>query len=201
MSSFISTQKIEELSVKAKEVHQLQDQLDEQRHIADKLSKSEMLIEKYKKKLEESSDIRKQMKQLEEQVETLIEKNFKLEEEYHRASAFKPLMDSYKEQVITLESKLKTWTMEKGKDEDDTRKLRDRIGTLEHENGRMEDVICALEERLKEMELTGISLFSLCALCEQRLNLSSGNAGGVSLRTMEDDLDVANVTKLFVPSF
>lgn len=40
----------------------LKDQLDEYRHTAEKLQKAENVIEKYKKKLEETIDLRRQVK-------------------------------------------------------------------------------------------------------------------------------------------
>ena len=53
---------MDETTKKAEEASRLKDQLDEFRHTADKLQKSEAMIDKYKKKLEEVGDLRKQMK-------------------------------------------------------------------------------------------------------------------------------------------
>jgi hypothetical protein len=53
---------IEDLQVKADEADKLNDQMDEYRHATDKLHKAENVIEKYKRKLEESADLRRSLK-------------------------------------------------------------------------------------------------------------------------------------------
>lgn len=53
---------IEDLQKKADEVSKLRDQLDEYKHAADKAQRNENVIEKYKKKLEEGADVRRQLK-------------------------------------------------------------------------------------------------------------------------------------------
>jgi protein HOOK3 len=50
------------LTKKAEQSTRLKDQLDEYKHAAEKLQKTENVIEKYKKKLEESADLRRQIK-------------------------------------------------------------------------------------------------------------------------------------------
>ncbi len=55
-------QRIDEFAVISEENARLKDQLDEQRHANDKLQKAEAIIDKLKKKLEESSDTRRQSK-------------------------------------------------------------------------------------------------------------------------------------------
>jgi hypothetical protein len=54
--------KIDELQVQADEAVRLKDQVDEYRHAAEKLSKTENVMEKYKKKLEEGAELRKKVK-------------------------------------------------------------------------------------------------------------------------------------------
>lgn len=72
------TRRIDELQVKADEAARLKDQLDEyapyldmscivlimhrHRHTADKLQKTENVMEKYKKKLQEGADLRQRVK-------------------------------------------------------------------------------------------------------------------------------------------
>ena len=71
----------------------------------EKAKKTENVIEKYKKKLEDSADLRRTIKTLEDQNSDLLDKNAALEEEYKKVSAFKPLMESYKTQLESLELK------------------------------------------------------------------------------------------------
>ena len=53
---------MEEVSQTAKEATSYKDQLDEMRQAAEKLQKSEAIIEKYKKRLEEAGDSKRQTK-------------------------------------------------------------------------------------------------------------------------------------------
>src|SRR5262249_38690231 len=53
---------VEDLSRKAELAAKLRDQLQEYRHTAEKLQKSETAKEKYKKRLEEAGDLRRQVK-------------------------------------------------------------------------------------------------------------------------------------------
>lgn len=79
--------------------------MDEYRHTAEKLSKTENVMEKYKKKLEESADLRRRVKGLEEQNAALVDTNASLESEFRKVASFKPLMESYKQQINELEGK------------------------------------------------------------------------------------------------
>ncbi|KAJ7074380.1 HOOK protein-domain-containing protein [Mycena amicta] len=99
------TKRNEELQDQADEAVRLKDKLDEYRHAADKLQKTENVMEKYKKKLQESADLRQTVKSLEKQNAELVDQNASLEEEYRKVSAFKPLMESYKNQIAELEGK------------------------------------------------------------------------------------------------
>ena len=58
----IYSRKIDELQLHADEAVRLKDQVDEYRHAAEKLSKTENVMEKYKKKLEEGAELRKKVK-------------------------------------------------------------------------------------------------------------------------------------------
>ena len=53
---------MKETSKKAKEASKLSDQLDEFRHMGDALQKSDAMIEKYKKKLEDIGGLRRTIK-------------------------------------------------------------------------------------------------------------------------------------------
>ncbi|KAI9446612.1 HOOK-domain-containing protein [Lactarius indigo] len=99
------THRVDELQGHADEAARLKDQVDELRHASDRLVKTENVMEKYKKKLQEGADLRQHVKSLEKQNADLVDKNVSLEEEYRKVAAFKPLMDSYKNQIADLESK------------------------------------------------------------------------------------------------
>ncbi|RGB26229.1 hook-related protein family, partial [Rhizophagus diaphanus] len=94
---------IETLTEQANETAKLKDQLDEYRHAADKLKKTENVIEKYKKKLEEGADLRRTLKNIEQENRTLIDRNQFIEEEYNKVIKFKSLMEDYKKQIDLLQ--------------------------------------------------------------------------------------------------
>ena len=52
----------DELCAKATELESLRDQVEESRHHADERKKSELALEKFKKRLEETGDMKKQIK-------------------------------------------------------------------------------------------------------------------------------------------
>ncbi|KAJ3350784.1 hypothetical protein HDU83_009413 [Entophlyctis luteolus] len=147
--------KLEEANRKADEAARLKDELDEFKHFADKLQKSEAMIEKYKKKMEETTDMRKQMKVLEAQNSQLQERSHQLEEEYRKVSSYKPLMDTYKEQIAGMESKNSMLQVENSKLEFEAKETRSKLDRLEAMRRSDLDQIQLLEEQVRELELMG----------------------------------------------
>ncbi|KZT62345.1 HOOK-domain-containing protein [Calocera cornea HHB12733] len=94
-----------DLQSKADEAQRLKDQVDEWRHAAERAQKNENVIEKYKKKLEETADLRRQVKTLTEQNTQLVNTNSQLESQSSKSANVKPLLDAYKQQISELESK------------------------------------------------------------------------------------------------
>jgi protein HOOK3 len=127
--------------------------LDEYRHTAEKLQKAENVIEKYKKKLEESAELRRELKQLQETNHNLLDRNSKIEDEYRNVLAFKTLMDSYKDQVATLETKNQALVVEKNKLEYEIGQYTKKMEVMEADRARDSDRIQSLEDHLQEAEL------------------------------------------------
>lgn len=88
------------------------------RHAADKLQRSENVIEKYKKKLEDSAGLRRELRvswcvksdgahrqSLEEENAALVNTNATLEADLKKAGGSKALADSYRAEVAALEEK------------------------------------------------------------------------------------------------
>ncbi|KAG0241098.1 hypothetical protein BGX31_001466 [Mortierella sp. GBA43] len=144
-----------ELMAKADEAVRLKDKLDEYKHAIDKLQKTENVIEKYKKKLEEGADYRRQMKVLEEQNTELLNRNKEVEQEYRKVLAFKSLMDSYKDQIMTLENKNSSLAKEKNKFEYEATQQHQRLQQLEADHVRDNEQIQLLEEKVRELEFSG----------------------------------------------
>ncbi|KAF9965329.1 hypothetical protein BGZ70_005042 [Mortierella alpina] len=144
-----------ELSAKADEAVRLKDKLDEYKHAIDKLQKTENVIEKYKKKLEEGADLRRQMKSIEDQNQELLERNREIEEEYRKVLAFKSLMESYKEQILTLETKNSLLAKEKNAIEYEARQQYQQFHIMEAERSRDSEQIQLLEDKVRELEFSG----------------------------------------------
>ncbi|KAJ1979913.1 hypothetical protein H4R34_002655 [Dimargaris verticillata] len=137
------------------EATRLRDQLREYKHAAEKLQKTEHVLEKYKKKLEESGDLRRQIKVLEDQNQQLVGRNQSIEEEYRKVSQFKPLMDTYKEQLAALESKNNLLTLQHTEYEHEMRQLKDKLTLAESERQQGQEQLSILEDNLRELELNG----------------------------------------------
>ncbi|KAG6820792.1 hypothetical protein H0H93_011557 [Arthromyces matolae] len=147
------TKRCEELQSRADERDKYKDQVDEYRHAADKLQKTENVMEKYKKKLQEGADLRQRLKALEVQNADLVDKNASIEEEYRKVAAFKPLMESYKNQIAELESKNSTRAQEidavRFELEQSTTKLR----IVMAERAKDSETLALYQERVRELEL------------------------------------------------
>lgn len=198
---------------KAEEAVRLKDQLDELKHSADKVTRLESVVEKYKKKIEEAADIRRQVKQLEEENSTLINRNTALEDDYKRVSAFKPLMDSYKSQIQDLELKASNLQRDLNAAKYESEQLQEKLMTAEEIRDREKEERELLEQRLEEVELRGTSggrtkgRASTAVTNADGSSTSNGNLadGEVSRSTLgaddlgdelEDALDGTSVTDL-----
>lgn len=144
------------------------------RHAADKLQKTENVMEKYKKKLQEGADLRQQLKvssfpsrptllslihdfleqSLERQNADLVDKNASLEEEYRKVAAFKPLMESYKNQISELETKVASRSQEMETVKFELEQTRTKLRITTEERAKDSEMLELYQERLRELELT-----------------------------------------------
>ncbi|CAG8512807.1 4035_t:CDS:10 [Diversispora eburnea] len=147
------TKKVEILQEQADEASRLKDQLDEYRHAAEKLKKTENVIEKYKKKLEEGADVRRSLKTLEQENRNLIEKNQEIEEEYNKMSGYRNLIENYKQQIDDLQTEKTELLNVKNKIEYEDNKMRAKLDQYESLQSRDAETIRLLEERLLELKL------------------------------------------------
>ena len=182
---------MEELQVKADEAVRLKDQVDEYRHAADKLQKTENVMEKYKKKLEESADLRRHVKALEEQNATLVDQNAALEEEYRKVSAFKPLMESYKNQITELETKNSSRAKEIDALKYEVDQAKTRLKVAAEERVRDSEALELYQERVRELEAprSAIPKTPTAATSPGGFNSAAGVSGSLEgeLRASEDD--------------
>ncbi|CAG8643896.1 18616_t:CDS:10 [Acaulospora morrowiae] len=144
--------KVELLSELADEAALLKGQLDMYRNAADKLKKTENVIEKYKKKLEESADMRKTIKNLEQENQTLVERNRVIEDKYHKIAASKSLTKSRTQQTIDPQLEKMDLINQRNKYEFECKRLQAKVEAYKNEKTRDMDKIRLLEDRLRKLE-------------------------------------------------
>ncbi|KAF9970893.1 hypothetical protein BGZ73_006260 [Actinomortierella ambigua] len=169
-----------DLQAKAEEGVRLKDKLDEYKHAIEKLQKTENVIEKYKKKLEESADLRRQLKATEEQNQELITRNKEVEEEYRKVLAFKSLMESYKEQIMAQEDKISKLLVEKSNIEHEAKQQAQLFSQLEAEHARDLEQIQILEDKVRELELSGGSGMGGSSLAHDMMDIEDESGGSSS---------------------
>ncbi|XP_073709121.1 protein Hook homolog 1 [Garra rufa] len=96
----------DELTSLAEESRALKDELDILRSCSDRAVKLEASVETYRKKLEDLSDLRRQVKVLEEKNMTYMHNTVSLEEELRKANAARAQLETYKRQGQELHKKL-----------------------------------------------------------------------------------------------
>ncbi|KAG1051929.1 hypothetical protein G6F43_005899 [Rhizopus delemar] len=189
----------EESAKYEEQVVKLKDQLDEYRHTAEKLQKAENVIEKYKKKLEETADLKRQVKMLEERNHALIEHTQKLEDEYGSLIAFKSLMESYKDQVAELQTQNNELIREKNRVDYELTQATKKLDLMEDERIRDSDRIQLLEDHLQEAQFgMGTTIADKPAIKSNNtadsddMDLDDFNLND----SLEDTLKETNVTEL-----
>uniref|UniRef100_A0AAY4DE78 Calponin-homology (CH) domain-containing protein n=1 Tax=Denticeps clupeoides TaxID=299321 RepID=A0AAY4DE78_9TELE len=90
----------DELTSLAEESRALKDELDILRNCSDRAVKLEASVETYRKKLEGLSDLRRQVKVLEEKNMSYMQNTVSLEEELRKANAARAQLETYKRQVL-----------------------------------------------------------------------------------------------------
>ncbi|ORX38547.1 protein-nucleus import-related protein [Kockovaella imperatae] len=144
---------VENLKARAAEAARLKDQLDEHRHTAEKLRKSENVVEKYKKKLDESAGLRRDMRVLEEENATLVNRNNALEAESQRAGSSSTLADIYKSQLEASESRVREQDEKINELSVQLESNRAELVELEEAHARDREELQLHQERARELEL------------------------------------------------
>jgi protein HOOK3 len=91
---------------------------------------------------------------LEKQNADLVDKNASLEDEYRKVAAFKPLMESYKNQIAELESKGSARTKELDTLKFDLEQTRTKLKIATEERAKDSETLELYQERVRELELT-----------------------------------------------
>lgn len=93
---------------------------------------------------------------LEKQNADLVDKNATLEEEYRKVAAFKPLMESYKNQIADLETKNSQRSQEMDTLRFELDQAKTKVKVAEEERSKDRETMELYQERVKELEGTSI---------------------------------------------
>ena len=83
-----------------------------------------------------------------------MDKNASLEKEYRRVAAFKPLMESYKNQIVELENKGSARSKELDTLKFELEQTRTKLKITSEERAKDSETLEAYQERMHELELT-----------------------------------------------
>lgn len=83
-----------------------------------------------------------------------MDKNALLEEEYRKVAAFKPLMESYKNQIADLESKVSSKVKELDSVKFELEQTRTRLKITAEERAKDSEALELYQERVKELEFS-----------------------------------------------
>ncbi|KAM8930125.1 protein Hook homolog 1 [Pelodytes ibericus] len=158
----------DELASLAEESRALKDEIDILRATADKAAKLESAMETYRKKLEDLSDLRRQVKSLEDTNLMYMHNTVSLEDELKKANAARSQLETYKRQVQDLHSKLSLESKRADNLAYEMKRLEEKQEAVVKEKERIIVQRDALKETNEELR---------CSLMQQdQLNLS-GDSG------------------------
>ncbi|KAJ3327899.1 hypothetical protein HDU91_004248, partial [Kappamyces sp. JEL0680] len=145
--------KIEEQARKDAEFGRLQDQVEEFGLLADKLQKTEALVEKWKKKAAALEDQLDQHLLTEERMAQVASENSLLQEQMQKLEGYKPLLDSYKLQISSLEERVGELHVSSTGLETSLGTAKGVVGTLDEERQRDLEKLMDLQDTIKDYEL------------------------------------------------
>ncbi|KAL4634975.1 hypothetical protein GN956_G14438 [Arapaima gigas] len=144
----------DELTSLAEESRSLRDELDILRNCSDRAVKLEASVETYRKKLEDLSDLRRQVKVLEEKNMTYMHNTVSLEEELRKANAARAQLEMYKRQVQELHRKLSEETRRADNLAFEMKKFEEKFETVMKEKQRIIVERDSLKEINEELRCT-----------------------------------------------
>lgn len=149
-------EKNDELQRSGAELRLLKDEIDVLREKADKATKYESNIESYKKKLEDLSDMKRQLKLSEEKNTVYMQQNMELETELKRNATLRGQLDMYKKKVQELHGKLSDETKKADRAEFEKKKVQEKLTAIEREKERLVAERDTLKEINEELKLAQI---------------------------------------------
>ncbi|XP_043075236.1 protein Hook homolog 1 [Puntigrus tetrazona] len=144
----------DELTSLAEESRSLKDELDILRSCSDRAVKLEASVETYRKKLEDLSDLRRQVKVLEEKNMTYMHNTVSLEEELRKANAARAQLETYKRQGQELHKKLSDESRRADNLAFEMKKFQEKYDALQKEKERISIERDTLRETNEELRCT-----------------------------------------------
>ncbi|KAH0540203.1 protein Hook homolog 3 [Cotesia glomerata] len=151
--------KQEELQKVADEANTLKDEIDALRETADKVAKYELTIDSYKKKLEDMSDLRRQLRILEDKSAEYTKLKVDYEEELKKSSIARNHLELCKQQLSECYHKLNEQITKYDKLEFQSKKLETELKSMQREKERLiveRDYLKESNEELKYTQLQTI---------------------------------------------
>ncbi|XP_034234433.1 protein Hook homolog 3 [Thrips palmi] len=146
----------DELQRKAEEAQHLKDEVDILRETADRVGQYEATIASYKKKLDEASDMKRQLKLLEDKNLELVQQNLQLEDDVKKSGTWRPQLEQYKKQVAELHSQLAEETKRADRVAFESRKAAEKLTAAQREKERLileRDTLRENNEELKCLQM------------------------------------------------
>ncbi|GBG74650.1 hypothetical protein CBR_g19058 [Chara braunii] len=153
------------------EIRNLKDQLDVQAARASTAEASERLVDQYKKKLEKAGSYRKDVKELEEQNQVLLDKICELEGTVEKLEEVEAQLEHYQSEAERLDARVKELITEAAtsrleaararseRDEalEDVAKAKNEVSSLRAKVAKLQLEILSTKEKAEELEKEGAS--------------------------------------------
>ena len=189
------------------EAQQMADELDIAKDKASKLSRAEATIDKYQRKLEELSELKKQNKELEDKLDKSYDQVQELEASVRSMSSLNKLVEQYKDKAVEFErEKFEAMSALQMKNDELHRVLTD-LESANEARRFVEEELASVKSELETDDVgpssggnAGLGLFeSATALKEQNKRLerelkvakhaaAEGGSGGSDLTKLQDDI-------------
>ncbi|KAK9751797.1 HOOK domain [Popillia japonica] len=146
-------EKNSELQLAAEATNRLKDEVDALSETADKVQALETALMSYKKKLEDYTDIKKQLKTLEDKNVEYLQLNMKYEEEFKKQNVWKSQSEVYKNQAAELQQKLDEQTQKSDKILFLNKNLESKFEAVQAEKDRLVKERDMLREENEELKI------------------------------------------------
>lgn len=183
--------KQEDLQKAADEANYLKDEVDVLRETADKVTKYELTIESYKKKMEDMGDLKRQVKILEDKNLEYLQAKLNYEEETKRTTMLRGQLKVCKQQLTEVQHMLDEQSGKYDRLVCEGKKTETKMSTLQRERDRLvieRDTLRETNEELKYKQLQNVKNMAEPSAVDG--NSGGGGGGGVAAGTEMIPLDI-----------